>query len=972
MTIEEMSIPGPKSGSKLALIRGQRSVISRDFAAYRSALERHHYTIDAPNWLRSKRRASTQTAHNMTDWLILFCLAFTDGDDGFCLQRKDIQSLKPYQKVNRIPGLRNLLWKRDTFCSTMTEARKVHLIMKNPVTPLCFLMPNQFQQFVDVAEALGYSAEWLLKPISIGGHTPGNGPQMINIFTNEGRDRLREYNIKRAVIQQYVANPLHIFGQPVNLRLYVIVTSMAPLRAYVHSEGLVFHRYEQNKNFKKIPGRTWILSQFWPFISKNFGTDKMKKAINSIYRAILQTLLIAEAMLITQQQQHSRMHSNNINSERLLYAKCNSCFHLMAFDMILNSSLEPFIIEVNGQPNMQESRKDESPLSGRVKKLVLDDVIDMISATDSVANDVAESLDEVIDDNIGVMGISCHISHDLCLSRDDLSYLLNARRESLNKGSFKSLYPALGIDTYKQLIDELSQLIVAQSVGQTAANEMSVHKTADLHPLLMSLERYYYRHIIDEDYGDSAGTGDHSNHNQMVSFHNSSVYLNDKNNPFVDSLSSSTVNGCSDEPSTLPYLASIELSPTLQLMPPFSPLITQYHCNASYEQLMVTVWAKAQNCQTEVRLEDKFGPSRQTNYTLGIGVNKISLVVVDISHTEPWDCDMRVYPRNRCGLSEQNDYTDWRAYQYRQSLTTKCKTGAESGQWAVPCGDCGNSTTCYWREARWDPIRCHYPRLSQKRLSSCLTNKKVAVNMMGRTPMGAILFVGDSTNRGIMHYMIERLNGTLIDWDKTHDLKIYPNMNKRKTVVSFAYYPKFWLPTNQRPSFDRAVYQLFEKVQPLENNSNTVLIFGGVQWLATQHIHMLLKTLANLKLQGIKLVMKTLGAGFHQHIEGVHCLSLKEQQKLALHNSELISYALKLGIEVVDTYNITIAKFKDFMPGKCACHFHQITDMSPNDINSGQSQPHTTYRVEGLINAIYTNVVISRICENFEDETDYR
>jgi len=74
-----------------------------------------------------------------------------------------------------------------------------------------------------------------------------------------------------------------------------------------------------------------------------------------------------------------------------------------------------------------------------------------------------------------------------------------------------------------------------------------------------------------------------------------------------------------------------------------------------------------------------------------------------------------------------------------------------------------------------------------------------------------------------------------------------------------------------------------------------VLIFGGVQWLATQHIHMLLKTLAkyenqnlsafisllsnlyhfySLKLQGIKLVMKTLGAGFHQHIEGVHCLSL--------------------------------------------------------------------------------------------------
>jgi hypothetical protein len=100
--------------------------------------------------------------------------------------------------------------------------------------------------------ALGYSAEWLLKPISIGGHYSGNGPQIINIFTNEGRDRLREYSSKRGVIQQYISNPLLVFGQPLNLRIYVIVTSIAPLRAYVHNEGLVFHRYEEDKNFKRV------------------------------------------------------------------------------------------------------------------------------------------------------------------------------------------------------------------------------------------------------------------------------------------------------------------------------------------------------------------------------------------------------------------------------------------------------------------------------------------------------------------------------------------------------------------------------------------------------------------------------------------------------------------------------------------------------------------------------------------------
>ena len=195
---------------------------------------------------------------------------------------------------------------------------------------------------------------------------------------------------------------------------------------------------------------------------------------------------------------------------------------------------------------MQESRKDESLVASKVKKQILNDVMSIISATDQVYSDVAEALSEVIGDNLGVMGISCHISHDLCLSRHDLSYLLESRREALNKGSFKNLYPALIVEDHKSLIDELSQLIVAQSVGHSDNELWSIHKTADLHPLLMSLERYYYRHIIDEEYGDGAGAvavaanTNEQSHNQ-IAFHNNSVFLTDRN-----LFDSSAINGCSD------------------------------------------------------------------------------------------------------------------------------------------------------------------------------------------------------------------------------------------------------------------------------------------------------------------------------------------------------------------------------------------------------------------------------------------
>lgn len=74
-----------------------------------------------------------------------------------------------------------------------------------------------------------------------------------------------------------------------------------------------------------------------------------------------------------------------------------------------------------------------------------------------------------------------------------------------------------------------------------------------------------------------------------------------------------------------------------------------------------------------------------------------------------------------------------------------------------------------------------------------------------------MLFIGDSTNRGIMHGLIERLNGTLNDGDKTHDLRVYDDLNKRRTQIGFTYYPKFWLPAAHRPAFDKAFVQLLER-----------------------------------------------------------------------------------------------------------------------------------------------------------------
>ncbi|UYV65347.1 CPED1 [Cordylochernes scorpioides] len=152
------------------------------------------------------------------------------------------------------------------------------------------------------------------------------------------------------------------------------------------------------------------------------------------------------------------------------------------------------------------------------------------------------------------------------------------------------------------------------------------------------------------------------------------------------------------------------------------------------------------------------------------------------------------------------------------------------GRWVVPCRSCERRETCWWDLAQWRPYSCVHPRLTREDLARCLAGRKVI-----------ILFLGDSTNRGMMHYVMERMNGSLRAWDKTHGLRVWRDLNAGRTVVAFAYYPRFWLP--RRPLLDKTLYQLVRRARPLEDSPATVLVVGGVHWLTTHHLAAVLRAL---------------------------------------------------------------------------------------------------------------------------------
>lgn len=76
---------------------------------------------------------------------------------------------------------------------------------------------------------------WIVKPANL---SRGRGIYLI--------DDVSEVSVEdTSVISKYISNPLLINGHKFDLRLYVVVTSVEPLRIYIYKEGLARFASEQ-------------------------------------------------------------------------------------------------------------------------------------------------------------------------------------------------------------------------------------------------------------------------------------------------------------------------------------------------------------------------------------------------------------------------------------------------------------------------------------------------------------------------------------------------------------------------------------------------------------------------------------------------------------------------------------------------------------------------------------------------------
>ena len=99
------------------------------------------------------------------------------------------------------------------------------------IMPLTYVLPKEYVDFMSVFSDLedkeGLMNYWILKPAAM---SRGRGIQLVNEI-----DQIT-YG-ESVVMQKYIRNPMLLNGYKFDLRIYVLVTSVNPLEAFIYKEG---------------------------------------------------------------------------------------------------------------------------------------------------------------------------------------------------------------------------------------------------------------------------------------------------------------------------------------------------------------------------------------------------------------------------------------------------------------------------------------------------------------------------------------------------------------------------------------------------------------------------------------------------------------------------------------------------------------------------------------------------------------
>ncbi|XP_019844628.2 polyglutamylase complex subunit TTLL1 isoform X1 [Bactrocera dorsalis] len=295
------------------------------------------------------------------------------------LSRKDllVKNIKRYRKDLEREG--NPLAER----SEPTAAGAPRYVYLDFV-PITFVLPADYNMFVEEYRKNPQST-WIMKPC---GKSQGAGIFLINKlsklkrWSREAKGPFHQQLSKESyVISKYIDNPLLIGGKKFDLRLYVLVTSFRPLKAYLFKQG--FCRFctvkydtsvteldnmyvhltnvsvqKHGGEYNNLHGGKWSVQNLALYLEGTRGKEVTDRLFGSIAWLIVHSLRAVAPVM----------------------ASDRHCFECYGYDIIIDNNLKPWLVEVNASPSLTSTTVTDRIL----KYKLIDNILSVVLPPDGV------------------------------------------------------------------------------------------------------------------------------------------------------------------------------------------------------------------------------------------------------------------------------------------------------------------------------------------------------------------------------------------------------------------------------------------------------------------------------------------------------------------------------------------------------------------------------------------------------------
>lgn len=289
----------------------------------------------------------------------------------------------------------------QTFCNKVALGLALNFVAElfedlMPWWPTTFILPRDMREATSTMhkkDKAGRPAHtFIFKPDTTFG---GNGVCLVQ--SGEVLHALMQRKYSCAVLQEYLTRPLLIDGLKWDCRVYVLVTSISPLRVHVAREGLArfcteLYRRPSAENLEAMFSHVtnYALNKQSPAYQESEGDPTGGRGSKRSLSVVLERLtklsrtftteqfwaevdhIVAMTMLVLQPElihkaEVRRQEAEAEGAEGPGSVPEGPSFHLLGFDILLDSNERASLLELNANPSLSTQSGGYNPITGRLE-----------------------------------------------------------------------------------------------------------------------------------------------------------------------------------------------------------------------------------------------------------------------------------------------------------------------------------------------------------------------------------------------------------------------------------------------------------------------------------------------------------------------------------------------------------------------------------------------------------------------------